>query len=371
MENLQNVVDALVAEVLPSQKNAGIIVGVSDGESEHVFAYGKLSATNESKPDEHTLFEIASVTKVFTSMLLSSMVHDGMVKLDEPVSNLVPEISAFDQSVTLLRLATHTSGLPSLPSNFKSQNRDNPYADYTPEKLFDFLRTFKPNPNQQNKISYSNLGVGLLGFALARRLSLSYEQAIVSRICNPLLLQDTRIELEPGQQKRMVTPHNELGKAVSPWDLLTLSGAGSLRSSIHDLLKFLRFYLEPSDKGLQARFETCLEPRVTTFARPAFGLRSLILLVCKPFRVKRPPNKYDEGIGLGWFYGTLNSTKNRLYWHNGGSGGCSSWVGFTQKQKIGVVVLSNQERSFESMVLGKTSIDQIGFGILEHLSSSR
>jgi serine-type D-Ala-D-Ala carboxypeptidase/endopeptidase len=371
MENLQTVVEALVAQVLPTQKNTGIILGIFDGESKHVFAYGKLSAKNESKPDQHTLFEIASVTKVFTSMLLSSMVQDGLVQIDEPVSNLIPEISTLDSSITLLSLATHTSGLPGLPSNFKPRDRNNPYADYTPENMFAFLRTFKPNPNRQNKISYSNLGVGLLGFALARTLSTSYEEAIVSRICDPLSLQNTRIKLEPEQQKQMAIPHNMIGNPVPPWDDVTLAGAGSLWSSIHDLLAFLSFYLEPSNQAFRERFSPCLEPRETIFVRPGFGLRMLILLACRPFRDKRPTNQYNEGIGLGWFYGTLTGSKKRLYWHNGGSGGCSSWVGFSQNQKIGVVVLSNQERSFESNVLGKPSVDDIGFGVLEHLSSSR
>src|SRR5208283_4407870 len=117
--------------------------------------------------DGDTVFEIGSITKVFTALLLADMAQRGEVALTDPVSKYLPKGVKMPgrngHAIMLQDLATHTSGLPRLPSNMKPKDFMNPYADYTPELLYQFLSSYELPRDPGSKWEYSNLGAGLLG----------------------------------------------------------------------------------------------------------------------------------------------------------------------------------------------------------------
>ena len=163
-------IDRLVAPYLENEIAVGLVVGVIADGQRASFGYGRLSTNNERRPDGATVYEIGSISKVFTGILLASAVQHKAADLDQRIQELLPadvELSIKDQPIRLWHLATHTAGLPRLPDNMSPADPKNPYADYSVEQLHEFLRKFQPNRPPEEKSAYSNLGAGLLGHLLA------------------------------------------------------------------------------------------------------------------------------------------------------------------------------------------------------------
>jgi len=308
------------------KKSVGIVVGMIDSSGTQITRYGKLSETNPTVPDGDTVFEIGSMTKVFTSVVLADMVQHGEVNLNDPVSKFLPSNvkvpSRGGKQITLLDLATHTSGLPRLPSNLFPRDPSNPYADYTIQQLYDFLSNYTLTRNIGSQYEYSNLGVGLLGHMLALKARTDYESLILKRICIPLGMKSTRIKLTAEMQSRLATGHDAMGEPVSNWDLPTLAGAGALRSTVNDLLIFLAANMELKKSGLTAALQLTHKPQ-------------------------RPTGIPNTQIGLGWHITKDNGSE--IVWHNGETGGYHSFMGFDQTSGVGVVVLSNSANNIDDV----------------------
>lgn len=307
----------------------GIVVGVVDTAGPRYFSYGATACTAGQPVNEHTVFEIGSVTKVFTALALADLAAKRELSLDDPVQRYLPDSVRVPRrdtlQITLRLLSAQRSGLPRLPTNMAPADLTNPYADYDAGRLYAFLNGHTLTKNPSASYEYSNLGVGLLGFALARRANTSYEQLVVQRIAVPLGLASTRIALTPELRSRLALGHQD-NRAVSNWDLDALAGAGALRSTAHDLTRFLAAAM-----GL-----------VRTPLDSAFRLTQVIQGDAGP----------TMRIGLGWHVMWPDSAP--VYWHNGGTGGYHSFIGFDPRRKVGVVVLSNSSHS----------IDDIGFHAL-------
>jgi CubicO group peptidase (beta-lactamase class C family) len=305
----------ILAKRIDQQKQAvGIVVGVIEPTGRRIVAYGNLAKDDPRTLDGDTIFEIGSVTKVFTSLLLADMVNRKEVTLDDPASKYLPESVKMPErsgkSITLLDLSTHSSGLPRLPSNMKPKDLSNPYADYSVDDLYQFLSGYTLPRDPGSEVEYSNLGAGLLGHLLAYRTGTDYESLIRTRITEPLSMPDTRITLSSSMKQRMATGHNLTLAPVANWDLATLAGAGALRSSANDMLTFLEAFL-----GYQ---ESPLAP----------AMKAMLT-------VRRPVGKTKFEIGLGW------SIAGESVWHDGGTGGFCSWVSYHPKERTGVAILSN------------------------------
>lgn len=329
--------DAYIRAILQERvekdgKSAGIVVGIVRDKGSRVISYGKPDQQGSRALDGDTVFEIGSVTKVFTTILLADVVEKGEVSLKDPVAKYLPKSvmvpTRNGKVITLLDLATHTSGLPRLPTNFAPKDERDQYADYTVEQLHDFLSNFRLTRDIGEEYEYSNLGMGLLGHILALKAGIDYETLVITRLCKPLGMGSTRITLSPPMQARLATGHDKTGRAASNWDMPTLAGAGGLRSTVTDLLKFLAANL-----GL---------------------LKSdLLPAMQKTHRVQKGTGFPHESIGLGWH--VLSDYGAEIVSHGGETGGYNSFIGFDQKQRIGVVVLSNS----------RNSIDDIGLHLLE------
>jgi CubicO group peptidase (beta-lactamase class C family)/lysophospholipase L1-like esterase len=309
----------------------GIVVGVLDSGAKKIYAVGEMGEGHRA-PDGDTMFEIGSVTKVFTSTALAEMVQRGEVSLDDPISRFLPAGQKTPEwngrPITLVDLATHTSGLPRLPTNLTFKDPANPYADYTVEQLYSFLGSATLLSEPGARYTYSNLGAGLLGHILGLRAGTDFESLIKARICRPLGMTDTTITLSPEQAARFAGGHNGRYQPAGPWDLPTLAGAGALRSSANDMLKFLaaNLGLLPStlDSALTMTHTRRKEAEATGFA-----------------------------VGLGWHI--RDSSGQELLWHNGQTGGYHSFIGINPKDRRAVVILYNCARD----------IDDIGFHILD------
>jgi serine-type D-Ala-D-Ala carboxypeptidase/endopeptidase len=308
----------LVDRIDAQRQGVGIVVGVIGPEGRRVVAYGHLEKGDPRALNGDTVFEIGSATKVFTSLLLAEMVERGEVALDDPVSKYLPSGVKMPErngrSITLIDLATHTSGLPPIPTNMTWKDPANPYADYSVELLYQFLSTYQLTRDIGSQYAYSNLGGGLLGHVLARRAGMDYETLVRSRICDPLGMNSTRITLSPEMKARLAVGHNQGLESVENWDLPTLAGAGALRSTANDMLTFLAANL--------GYVKSPLAPAMAAM-----------------LKVRRPTGQPGLEVALGWHIWTANGKE--IVWHNGGTGGYRSFIGFDPKARIGVVALSN------------------------------
>lgn len=322
----------LQERVEKSRRNVGIVVGLLSDKGSRIISYGKPDQNSGRNLDGDTVFEIGSVTKVFTSILLADMVGRGEVSLNDPISKYLPKSvrvpSRNGREITLLDLATQTSGLPRMPGNFKPKDPNNPYADYTVGQMYEFLSAYTLTRDIGEKYEYSNFGVGLLGHVLALRAGTDYETLVVTRICKPLGMNSTRATVSPEMRARLATGHDERGRAVMNWDLPTLAGAGALRSTANDMLKFLAANMGLSKSGLSKAM------RMT-------------------HALQKPTGIPDLSVGLGWHI--LSKYGTEIVWHNGETGGYHCFIGFDKRKGLGVVVLSNSNGD----------IDDIGLHLLE------
>ncbi|MEA2336910.1 MAG: hypothetical protein QOE82_917 [Thermoanaerobaculia bacterium] len=309
---------AILADRIDVQhQSVGIVVGVIDPSGRRVVAYGN-TAKGGKLVDADTVYEIGSITKVFTSLLLADMAQRGEVALTDPVSKyLPPNVKVPERGgkkITLIDLATHTSGLPRMPTNFHPKDAANPYADFTVAQLYEFLATVELTRDIGSKYEYSNLGGGLLGHALARRAGTDYETLVRTRILEPLAMKSTAITLSKSMKERLATGHDGALQPVSNWDIPTLAGAGALRSTTNDLLTFVG-------------------------ANLGIGKTPLAPAMAAMLATRRPTGNPNLEIALGWHVLTRNGQE--IVWHNGGTGGYRTWIGFDPKSRTGVVVLSN------------------------------
>ena len=313
--------DILRERIDRAHQSVGIVAISFDSAREKIVTYGQ-SGSAVDQLDRDTVFEIGSITKVFTALLLTEMVTRGEVALDDPVSKFLPgTVKMPDRNgkqITLLDLATYTSGLPRIPDGIPASG-DNPYAAYTVEQLYAFLSSYTLHYDPGTHYEYSNLGFGLLGHALALRAGSSYEDLLVSRVCEPLGLRDTCISLSNSMRERLAQGHASNLKPASNWDIPTLAGAGALRSTASDLVKFVK--------------ATCLSGANAP-------LRSAIDML---LQTRRPTNLPNTEVGLGCFIRTGN--KDEIIWKDGGTGGYASFAGFSTTLRSGAIVLSNSINS--------------------------
>jgi len=317
---------AAIKTRVDDKRSVGMVVATIDaGGGRSMAAYGD-PGPGALPLDADSVFEIGSITKVFTATLLVEMADRKEVRLDEPVAALLPPGVRMPErsgrKITLIDLSTQTSGLPRLPDNLRPRNPMNPYADYTAEHMYDFLGRYELTRDIGAQYEYSNLGVGLLGHALALRAGKSYEALVRERILGPLGMTHTAITMTPWMTAHLARGHNNLGQVVPNWDVGTLAGAGALRSTMTDMLAFARANLTPGAGRLQRLMAT------THAARQSAG---------------RP----DMSIGLNWHIRTTDGQD--VVWHNGGTGGYRTWIGFDPRRRIAAVVLTNSTHGADDL----------------------
>ncbi|HMG87625.1 MAG TPA: serine hydrolase domain-containing protein [Terracidiphilus sp.] len=342
-EGLQAVLDRDLAAALKSGElapstGAGVVIGVLDHGVQHVFSYGVAKADS--------IFEIGSITKTFTGLVLSQMVEQGKVKFDDPVRELLPAGTVQKPSgaeITLLDLATQHSGLPRMPDNFKPVDGENPYADYHAANLYAFLAAHGVAKPEKPDFLYSNLGFGLLGNALSVRAGTTYPALLKEEVLDPLGMNDTAVTLTPDQQARFIPGHTGDHHPAHAWDLDAFAGAGAVRSTASDMLKYLAANLHPD--GLK-------------FMRSSPASKTITAALVQDHEVRNDAMG-NLKIALAWLF----NPESGNYWHNGATGGYSAYVFFNPKGDYAAVVLLNASISEKG-----SYADQIGEHISERLA---
>ena len=276
-----------------------------------------------AKLGRDTVFEIGSVTKTFTALLLAEMVGRGEVRLDEPIDELLPKGATAPtrggMRITLLDLATQSSGLPRLPDNLAPSGTD-PYAKYDDARLFEFLSHYRLTRDVGAQYEYSNLGVGLLGRLLALRAGTTYEALLRERVLEPLDMYATGVALTPAMRAHLAPGHNPDGDAVPNWNFDALAAAGGLRSSLGDMLRYLGAVMS-ADGPLGPAARIAEQPR----------------------RDGLPGSR----IGLIW----NTNVADGIVWHNGETAGYHAFIGFSADRARGIVVLANTALSIDDIAL--------------------
>ncbi|MFC3194957.1 serine hydrolase domain-containing protein [Marinicella sediminis] len=301
------------------QINPSIALAVYDQGLTDYHVSGWQDLENERQADTGTVYEIGSISKTFTGLLLARMATSSQLSIDDPVeqhwSELVQLRDANDQPITLKQLSTHTSGLPRVPNNMPVFG-DDPYGSYDRQLMLEALQTIQPG-SAGNRYAYSNLAVGLLGETLANIGRHSFNQLVESHILKPLNLRATYMTLDQVPQEHLAIGYSGQ-TSTSPWNFQALAGAGSIRSSITDLLAYGVAYLNPPEELSKAM------DLATTIHYQQEQLK----------------------VGLGWH------VRNGVYWHNGGTGGFRSMLMVDpQRGKVVAAITNNSRNDVEDLAI--------------------
>jgi CubicO group peptidase (beta-lactamase class C family) len=315
-------------------KSVGLAVAVVTPTNATIMTFGHPSLTAAGPTRADTLFEIGSITKTFTGLALARQIEQGIVRLDQPVQELLPpnaELPEEGRGITLRHLTTHSSGFPRMPAGWSSLRGlgmvlfgSDPYAGYTAADLLADVRVVKLASKPGSQGCYSNFGMTLLGYLLATRAGSSYEALVKREVCLPLGMKDTTITLDHSQSPRAAQGYRTVWRCGPlvvalrsvPWfEGNDLGGAGALRSTATDMLKYLQANMRPEGQPLE------------------HALR-------KAHQVLFKEDEYTS-YGMNWITVHNQTLKQDLIWHNGGTGGFRSFVGFTADSRMGVLILSN------------------------------
>jgi len=326
LENLKPILDRELAPVLEhgllsKPTGGGLVIGLMDHGNRRIFAYGS------AKPD--SIFEIGSITKTFTGLVLAQMVVQKKVTLDTPIRTLLPAglVAKPDGAeITLVDLATQHSGLPRMPDNFKPQNPVNPYADYHAAQLQEFIAKHGVAKPADAGFLYSNLGFGLLGYGLSLRAGIPYGQLVSNEVTGPLHMSDTGVTLSPAQRSRLIQGYDTNFDQTGPWDLDAFAGAGAIKSTAADMLTYLDGHLHPDKYAAGAAADS-----------PAATLPAAVALDHQ-LRANVTADS-NTRIALAWIF----NPKTGSYFHSGGTGGYRSLAGFNPAQDRAIVVLYNRD----------------------------
>ena len=296
-----------------------LVVGMSIGvirDDQQAAVHLGIADQSGNSPTDETIYEIASISKVFTGILLADAVTRGELRLDQPAQDLLPDgvkmPSWQGEPITLLQVATHRSGLPRLPDNMPGLQSDNPYADYTSVLAYRFLNQHQLPRAPGEKNEYSNFAFALLGHLLAERAETSYDDLLQKRLTTPLGMHETRVALTAPMRERLATPHGVDCKPTSQWTFADMPGAGGIHSSISDMLRFARANLNPPEGDLGNALELAWEKHH-----------------------EAAPGEF--AMGLAWQIAGDGSTR----WHNGQTGGFHSMLMVNRPARLAVVILSN------------------------------
>lgn len=338
-DSLKERVETMALSMVLSGRVPGLVVGWSSGDETGFVGVGRFSAADGRTPNENTLYEIGSISKVFTAVLLAESVRRGHVTLEDPVERWLPEDVGMPagetRPITFLDLTTHFSGLPRLPDNMTWADMEDPYADYDIELLQAFLKDHELGREPGESYEYSNLAVGLLGHVLSRVAKETeggpeeYEALAREWIWNPMGMSSTTVILNPLIKGRFAPGHDGDGNAAKPWALASLVGAGGIRSSAKDLLAFGRGFLGDL-------------PSKASALRPSFAATL----------VPRREVSEEVWMGLGW-----HISRDLTVWQHGGqTGGYHAFLGVEPESDSVVVILTNASTGV---------VDGIGWRLLD------
>lgn len=317
-------IDELIRERVDAGETPAMVVAVhQDGKTKY-YTYGYADVASKRPVDSKTLFEIGSITKTFTTTAVAQQAQEGKIKLTDPIQASLPaEVKVpvrGDKLITFEDLASARSGLPRLPANLIPADQTNPYIDYTEDKLYAFLNGYQLTRDIGSQYEYSNLGMGLLGLLVSRIDGRTYRESIEARILKPLGMKNTFLNTPGRKDKNSAVGYSD-GKAVPAWtwtDASCMQGAGGLLSNAEDMMTYLLANMNPPDNALGKAMTDAHQTRLDI-------------------------GRNNMKIGLGWHI------RNKIVWHNGGTGGFRTFAGYEPEKKMAVVLLTNSDAGADDM----------------------
>lgn len=320
-------IDSIAKTYLTNPNTASLAIGIINNRKTSTFFYGEtIKGDKNSLPNINSMYEVGSITKIFTSILLANLVEKNIIGLEDSIYHYLPDSLQANpnlRKITFKQLANHTSGLPCTPTDLEKSfkyNEKNPYANYNQKDLYHYLQNVQLLFEPGEDYAYSNLAFGLLGELINTISGKSYIQNVKDVITTPLNLTATVDKIDPKSQRK-ATVYNKLGESTPLWDFQALSGAGALKSNIDDLLRFAQYQFKMPETELE---------------------RAMALT--RQFTYYLPPN---TDIGLGWHMNLSNDVTT--YSHFGQTGGSFSYIAVVPDLKSAVIVLSNSAISIESI----------------------
>ena len=336
---MESVAD-IIKNHVTSGKSSGISVGLINKNDVQTFNYGEIKKESKCIPTADTVFEIGSMTKTFTVTLAVQLQQEGILSIDEPIIEFMPELknSIFDKNnISLYHLLTHTSGISefsfhvfisqmfSIMSTGKSRIAE---YEYNTEKFLNYVSVLKLKNSPGSAWMYSNLGFGLTGKILERITGNSYEDLVKSRICDVLGMKDTGIDIFESHKNDLATGYSFRNKRIDYWNVPAIEAATSLRSTTSDMMKFLKASLGLSKTKLTPVFEYCqnakITPKIPTSMK--FFTKSVGIFL--------------SSFSLGWF--VFPQENAYVLGHDGGTQGFSSFMCMNLQNQSSVVVLTNR-----------------------------
>jgi len=336
-------IEEIIKKHVKKSKIPGISIGLIDENGTQFFNYGEIKKESGIEPTPNTLFEIGSMTKTFTAILTVQLQNEGLLSLDDPIIKFLPEFAGSDfekNKITFYHLITHTSGLVEVPLReypkylIKFVFRTSKGKFFPPRyrlntsSFLQEISQLKLKDNPGTKFRYSNSGVGLVGKILERVTNSTYEELIKSRILNVLSMHDTTITISENQKEKLATGYLLTGKEADPIHIPAVASAGSICSTVSDLLKFLKVNLGLEQSSLSSTMEYCKSTRIDP-SLSFFNKSTAKLLM----------GVQSTEIGLGWIVGNLKNIQ--IIQHSGGTEGFSTTMMMNLNKKTGIVVLTN------------------------------
>ncbi len=329
---LDKKVEAILQPFMFESKTVGLSIGVLKDGKTYFYNYGETKKENGQIPAAKNLYEIGSITKTFTSLLLAKAVIEKKIALNDPVNKYLPKdipvIKFGIDTLRIVHLSNHTSGLPPLPDNFGATDLINPYQNYDNTKLNDYLKVAKLSRKPGDKFEYCNLAVGLLGHILENVNKMPFEEMVTTFICAKAGMNDTRQFLLKKDSALFVQGYDASIFPQGQWDFKALAAAGSIRSNAEDMLKYAGLQLGKEDVQLKKAVELSHQP---TF------------------------DAGQQQIALNWFIQDWGWGK--ILFHGGQTGGYKTFLAINEKTQNAVIILSNTA----------VSNDEIGVAILKYL----
>jgi len=347
-KELPDKVKEFILNDVVNKSKAALVVGFIDPNGTKVYSFGNISKENNIPVNGSTIFNIDSITKTFTTLVLADMVKQGLVNLNDPIEKYLPSNVKVPQyngtKITLENLATHTSGLPFMPSNIwinTTTGTINP--NYNSTQLYQGLANTTLLSEPGTKFLYSDFGMGVLGH-ISLKEGVPYEQLVKSIILDVLGMNDTKITLSQNDNKyRFPVGHKNGSEIQTPKIPSVIAGAGGLRSTVNDLLKYLS-----ANTGL---LHTKLDESI-----------ALQHLIQHPGLLPNPMN-YSTYIALGW--AVLTNFGTETLDHTGSINGWNANVAFIPSKQIGVVSLCSCDLkdvntgTLDFVLLNLTGIDSL------------
>jgi D-alanyl-D-alanine-carboxypeptidase/D-alanyl-D-alanine-endopeptidase len=327
-------IDEIASRPVTRGDTPAIMVGVLAGQDRMVRAFGETAVDSGTRPTGTTVWEIGSITKTFTAVLLALYVQRGLVHYYDPLQKYVPDgvtVPTYEgRQIRLIDLATHTAGLPKDPPLRGVRH-------LSERAMYRMLTEFKLTRAPGRRFEYSNWGFALLAHALMRVSGKDFQQMVESEICTPLRMVDTHIDLTAGEIARQAQGYSPSG-SPRPHTNVTwpaFNGAGALRSTMDDMMRYLAYNMGQTQSPLDSILPD-LQRRWHQGGRPG------------------------TSVGLAWQMMPMQGTDRTIIWKNGAASGFFSYIGFVKESQTGVVVLANR----------KVPVDRVGVRILRLLNGA-